>query len=487
MDNAATVVEIPVARTTMDVNYLETVTIELGVIGPQGPTGSVGVTGPQGNSITGATGPTGVGYSGVNSTSTITIGTGLKTFTLTGSNSGAFLTGERIRAIHSDTPTYWMEGYANYIGGGTLILTVDLIAGSGSHNNWNFAIAGQVGVTGPTGPTGATGSTGAASTVTGPTGLTGPTGPTGATGATGVTGIVAQTSAPSATDILWLDTDEPADTAATITIGTTTTLSPGASATVSNSGSAVGAILNFGVPQGPTGPTGVTGSTGSQGITGPTGSQGVTGSAGATGSTGSTGATGATGSTGSTGATGATGTAAISAQLPFASGGVYRSAIQQTTGAQTFALTTTYYTPFYVGASTSFDRIGITTGAIGTAGTVRLGIYNDTNGVPSTVVLDAGTVSTVVSASPAAVSATISQTLSPGWYWLASNQQTGSAANTFAGSVGGSGSGPHQRISSTTSLVTAAQFTQSGVSGAFATASPTLTSNAVILTWVRVA
>lgn len=161
MDNASTVVEIPVARTTMDVNYLETVTIELGVIGPQGPTGSIGVTGPQGNSITGATGPTGVGYSGVTSTSTITIGTGLKTFSLTGSNSGAFLTGERIRAIHSDTPTYWMEGYANYIGGGTLILTVDLIAGSGSHNNWNFAIAGQVGVTGPTGPTGATGATGA--------------------------------------------------------------------------------------------------------------------------------------------------------------------------------------------------------------------------------------------------------------------------------------------------------------------------------------
>jgi hypothetical protein len=124
-----------------------------------------GTTGPTG--ATGATGATGVGYSGISSASNITIGTGVKTFTLTGSNAGAFITGQRIRAIHSTTPTYWMEGYANYIGGGTLIITVDLVAGSGSHNAWNFAIAGQVGETGATGATGATG----------PQGPTGPTGP----------------------------------------------------------------------------------------------------------------------------------------------------------------------------------------------------------------------------------------------------------------------------------------------------------------------
>ena len=107
--------------------------------------------------IQGATGDTGVGYSGVTSTSNLTIGTGLKTFTLVSGNSGAFVTGQRIRAIHSETPTYWMEGYANYIGGGTLIITVDLTAGSGTHNLWNFAIAGQVGATGATGATGSSG------------------------------------------------------------------------------------------------------------------------------------------------------------------------------------------------------------------------------------------------------------------------------------------------------------------------------------------
>jgi len=104
--------------------------------------------------IQGATGATGVGYSGVTSTSTITIGSGLKTFTLVSGNQGAFVTGMRIRAIHSDTPTYYMEGTANYVGGGTLIITVDKFNGSGSHNLWQFAIAGEVGQTGATGSSG---------------------------------------------------------------------------------------------------------------------------------------------------------------------------------------------------------------------------------------------------------------------------------------------------------------------------------------------
>ena len=54
-----------------------------------------------------------------------------------------------------------------------------------------------------------------------------------------------------------------------IAVGTTTTLSPGASATVNNSGTSYNAVLNFGIPQGIQGPTGSTGPTGP---TGPTGS-----------------------------------------------------------------------------------------------------------------------------------------------------------------------------------------------------------------------
>lgn len=220
-----------------------------GPTGPTGDTGSAGSTGPTGatgnsggTGTTGPTGATGPGYSGVNSTSTITIGTGLKTFTLTSSYAGAFITGDRVRAIHTTTPTYYMEGYANYVGGGSLLITVDVAVGSGSHNDWNFSIAGIVGATGPTGaassvagPTGPTGATGA-----GVTGATGPTGPTGITGPTGSTG-------------------------------------------------ATGA--------------GVTGATGATGVIGPTGATGPTGFTGATGATG-TSVTGATGSTGATGPTG---------------------------------------------------------------------------------------------------------------------------------------------------------------------------------------
>lgn len=67
---------------------------------------------------------------------------------------------------------------------------------------------------------------------TGPAGATGATGPQGATGATGAAG--------------------PAGTAATVTVGTTTTGASGSSASVTNSGTASAAVLNFTIPQGPT-------------------------------------------------------------------------------------------------------------------------------------------------------------------------------------------------------------------------------------------
>jgi hypothetical protein len=102
----------------------------------------------------GVQGIPGVGYTGVTSASTITIGSGLKTFTLVAGYAGAFITGMRIRAIHSDTPTYYLEGTANYVGAGTLIITVDKFNGSGSHNSWAFASAGEVGQTGATGASG---------------------------------------------------------------------------------------------------------------------------------------------------------------------------------------------------------------------------------------------------------------------------------------------------------------------------------------------
>jgi hypothetical protein len=103
---------------------------------------------------------------------------------------------------------------------------------------------------------------------TGPTGATGPTGPIGPTGATGPTG--------------------PTGSAATITVGATTTGAAGTSASVSNSGTSSAAVFNFTIPRGDTGATGPTG---------PTGPAGTNGSPGPTGATGPTGPTGPSGAT----------------------------------------------------------------------------------------------------------------------------------------------------------------------------------------------
>lgn len=90
----------------------------------------------------------------------------------------------------------------------------------------------------------------------GDTGAQGPQGPKGDTGAQG-----------------------PAGASASVTVGSTTTLSPGADATVTNSGDTRNAILNFGIPTGARGPKGDTGSKGDTGPMGPKGAKGDTGAA----------------------------------------------------------------------------------------------------------------------------------------------------------------------------------------------------------------
>ena len=181
-----------------------------------------------------------------------------------------------------------------------------LLTTDGSGNlSWTTGVAGSGGATGATGPIGLTGATGAtglngatgatglgatgATGLIGGTGATGATGLTGTTGATGEQGIVAQSTAPSDTNILWLDTSIPGITG----VGAT-----GATGIAGVDG-ATGATGS--------GATGATGSNGTNGATGATGSNGTDGATGATGSNGTDGATGATGTAGVNGATGATG------------------------------------------------------------------------------------------------------------------------------------------------------------------------------------
>lgn len=66
-------------------------------------------------------------------------------------------------------------------------------------------------------------------------------------------------------------------TAATIRVGTTTTLLPGSEATVTNSGTSSAAVFNFGIPAGEKGEPGEAGPAGAQGPQGPAGADGKDG------------------------------------------------------------------------------------------------------------------------------------------------------------------------------------------------------------------
>ncbi len=109
--------------------------------------------------------------------------------------------------------------------------------------------------------------------------------------------------------------------------------------------------------------------------------------------------------------------------------------IGNTGGTATQTANRILYVPFFVRQKTTFTRIGIqVTAAAGTS--ARLGIYNAANGVPTSLVLDCGTVST---ASLGEKEATISQSLNVGFYFLAiicdnaPTIQTGTATTSSSG------------------------------------------------------
>ena len=119
--------------------------------------------------------------------------------------------------------------------------------------------------------------------IPGPTGAAGPTGPLGATGPSGnsiLSGVNPPTAGQGAVDDLYVDlfttqlfkkTDAitwspefalkgEQGNAATIAVGSTSTLPPGSNAGVANGGSSSAAIFNFAIPRGDVGPTGPAGS-----------------------------------------------------------------------------------------------------------------------------------------------------------------------------------------------------------------------------------
>ena len=164
--------------------------------------------------------------------------------------------------------------------------------------------------------------------------------------------------------------------------------------------------------------------------------------------------------------------------------GLYYSGLRTATATSATTFQTVYFTPISFVRTETFDRILMTTGSsyVGT-GVVRLGIYDndDTTGKPSTVVLDAGTVS--VSGTNTAYEITISQSLAAGNYWLAFVEQTAPTSGnyTFTSNLLSIG----YAVSTTGLTVNAGYWRQAGVAGAFATAGTLTSANSNVAVALR--
>lgn len=146
-------------------------------------------------------------------------------------------------------------------------------------------------------------------------------------------------------------------------------------------------------------------------------------------------------------------------------------------------LNQTGYAPIFL-SGIAFDRIGVRTGASHTGtSTIRLGLYaaSSTTGKPTTVYFDAGTVSCTVADTEYTI--TINQTPPAGYYFLAANVQT-KTGNPFFYVASGTLAGNamfNPTATAIASVGTERRFTESGITGAFATA-VTLTPNTMATT-----
>lgn len=93
--------------------------------------------------------------------------------------------------------------------------------------------------------------------------------------------------------------------------------------------------------------------------------------------------------------------------------------------AGTFAANTMYFTPVYVGASTTITKIGVVVDTLEVGKTVRIGIYTALNGIPTSLILDAGTISTTTTG---VKNITISQAVTNQVYFFAILSDTAGTA-----------------------------------------------------------
>jgi hypothetical protein len=135
-----------------------------------------------------------------------------------------------------------------------------------------------------------------------------------------------------------------------------------------------------------------------------------------------------------------------------------------------------YYTPIFIPSTLTFDRISVrTTSNFSGTAVARMGIYNNdpATSKPTTVVLDAGTIS--MTAINTAYEITINQTLTAGMYWLAFVIQTSATNNSCTSALN-----PYFQWHVGNNVVNLNQFIgwyEDGMSGALATAGFLVRSN----------
>lgn len=292
------------------------------------------------------------------------------------------------------------------------------------------------------------------------------------------------------------DTGSPG-AAATITVGTVTTGNAGSSATVTNAGTSNAAVLNFTIPRGEQGVQGDKGDTGSPGAAGTAATITVgtvtTGAAGSSATVTNTGTSNAAvfdfsiprGEKGDTGAAGSNAnvTPATVGSYWYQPGyiaGQYYFCNSPSAHGGASALSNNFMrlSPWVVTANVTITRLFADIVTAGDAnGVLRLGIYADGgDGRPSTLVLDAGTISTgsgnagnvATNGTPGMYEIVVSKALTPGLYWVtAVSQNSPSSQPTIRLNHNNAYSPP---IPLGTALPgggsTAAVFTVSNISGA---------------------
>ena len=254
-----------------------------GAIGPAGPQGSQGVAGTAGSQgIPGATGAAGL----QGSTGAMGAAGPIGPAGTTGTNGLNGTPGLTWLGSWSSATSYAVNDAVSYGGMSYLSMASANVGQRPDLYPSAWALLAQAGAAGAAGVTGVTGAAGAA----GPPGATGAKGATGAAGAAGAVGInfrgawspaaeyavndavtfagstyLAQVAGSNAEpDLYPIDWTVLAQTggtgatgaqgvASTVIVGSVTTLASGSQATVTNSGTAQAAVLNFGIPQGAAG------------------------------------------------------------------------------------------------------------------------------------------------------------------------------------------------------------------------------------------